>query len=196
MERIEKEYKKEREGFENVFKFVTILMIFMLIVFIPWSPYSGMLRWTISIFSLGIIASIVALLMYRRSQPLESWKRKNELNMQVGSKLGETSELVQRAFKGYDASQALLEERLKDHIIESLKQDRGLSPDEIDELMNDMEKLKKEIGDEDIYEFLKTSKDFRDAGGAARLFSDRARESPQDYKKRIERVMDKMEELG
>lgn len=188
------EEKVNKQAVRNVFTFTTAILIFMLFVFIPWSISSGILRWTVSIIALGIIALVVTRALYEDTSSLAHWKRESELDEMIDSRLGDTSEMVDRAGKGYDASQAMLEERITETFLEKAKEGRGLSDGDVEELLSNPDRLKEVINDDIIADFLLSSKSFREAG-KSNLFNNTFQDKEQrSYDKRIEKIMKRMEE--
>jgi len=190
----ELEEKVNKQAVRNIFTFLTAIMVFLLLVFIPWSANSGILRWTVSIISLGIVALIVTRALYEDTSSLGHWKRRTELDEIIHSRLGDASDMVERANKGYDASQALLEERIREAFLERLKEGRGFSDPEVEELLSNPDRLKREIDDEVIADFLLSSKSFREAGRSNLLSNTFQGQENRSYDKRIKRIMNRMEE--
>lgn len=194
MKRVEQDYEEEKAVYNPLFGFIIILLVTMLLLFIGWVKYSGTLRWTVSIFALAILATLLARRFYNDSIPLESWRSEDELDVVVGSKLKDTSETVQRALNDYDTSQALLEERITNAFKDKLKRERDIAPDKIDELMNDPEALDQVVQDKVIKEFLLISKDYRDTGTPGLFSEGSSREKIENYDEWIKKVLKHMEE--
>lgn len=194
MERVEHDYEREKAPFMPLFGFILAVLITLLLLFIGWVKYSGTLRWTVSIFALAIIATLLTKRLYSDSIPLKSWKRESELDVVVGSKLKDTSDTVQRALGGYDTSQALLEERITRAFMDKLKRERDISPDSIDELLKDPERLERVIQDRVITKFLITSRDYRDTGTPGLFSESSSREKIDNYDEWIKKVLKHMEE--
>ncbi len=190
----ELEEKVNKQAVRNIFTFLTAIMVFLLLVFIPWSASSGILRWTVSIIALGIVALVVTKALYEDTSSLAHWKRRTELDEIIHSRLGDASGMVERANKGYDASQALLEERIREAFLERLKGGRGLSGSEVEELLSNPDRLKREIDDEVIADFLLSSKSFREAGKSNLLSNTFQGQENRSYHKRIKKIMNRMEE--
>lgn len=184
------------EDFDSIFSFIAFIQIVLLLLLLPWIRYSGALRWMVILLGLGIVVSLLLRVFHKRSIPLINWRNKNELNMPVGSKLKETSDLVRRSSEGLETSQALLEERIRDDFIEKMKQERGISDGGAKYLLEDQDRLRKFVNDDVITDFLLHCKDFRETGGTIKLFSNvqKNNKSDESYGRRIEKVVDRMEE--
>ncbi len=183
------------DRFKNIFSFVIVFLSAIILLTIWWVPYSGMIRWFIIILSLSIVASFIAKTIYDKSCPLMGWRNTNELDLLVGSKLKETSDLVRRSSEGLEMSQALLEERIRDDFVEEMKYERGLSDSEVKELLEDPNRLRNFVGDDVISDFLIHCKDYRETGGDKKLFSNMKinKKSDDDYREWIEIVIGRME---
>ncbi len=194
MKYIEHDYSHEKGAFLMVFTFVMLILFVMLIFFLAWVRYSGMLRWAISIFALGIVATFFARALYADSIPIKSWERHTDLDITIGSNLEPLLKTVDRAAHGSETSQALLEERLKNLFIERLKDSKELSSDELKNLLNDPSRLKRVVEDDVLTEFLIKGKDIRKIGGHHALYGSKTESNPIKYKKKINRIIKHIEE--
>ncbi len=184
-----------KDYLDSIFTFIAFILAFFLLILIPWIKNSGALRWMCILLALGIVVSLLLRIFHKRSIPLINWRNRNELDVVVGSKLKETSDLVRRSSEGLEMSQALLEERIRDDFVEEMKYGRGLSDSEVKELLEDPNRLRNFVGDDIILDFLIHCKDYRETGGDKKLFSNVEVDikSNEDYRKRIEKVIDRME---
>ncbi len=194
MKYIEHDHSHEKAPVMMVFTFMMLVLFVMLLFFLAWIRYSGMLRWAISIFALGILATFLARAMYADSIPVKSWERHTQLDITIGSNLEPLLKTLERAANGSETSQALLEERLKNLFIERLKASEEISSEDVNELINDPRQLKRVVGDDVLTEFLIKGKDIRKVGGHHALYGSNTESDPKKYKQKITRVIKHIEE--
>ena len=193
MREIEYNLSHEKGAYLMVFNFVMLLM-FMMILFLIGFIRSGILRWVVSIFAMGILATFFAKTIYLYSIPMKSWKRETDLNLLVGSNLEPLSKTFDRAAHGSETSQALLEERLKKLFIQRLKDSRELTSDDVNELLEDPKRLKRVVGDKVLVDFLIKGKDIRKVGGHHAIYGAPIEADPKKYKMKINRIIKHIEE--
>ncbi len=194
MKYIEHDYSHEKAPFMMVFTFIMLILFVLLLFFFAWIRYSGILRWAISIFALGILATFFARAIYAQSIPIKSWERHTQLNLTIGSNLEPLMKTLDRAANGSETSQALLEERLKKLFLERLKTSKEISSDEVKDLQNDPTQLRRVVGDDVLTEFLIKGKDIRKVGGHHALYGSNAESNPKKYKHKINRIIKHIEE--
>jgi len=143
--------------------FLTPLILFFLggfIILLYLSEGLGELLVTILTIWISLFVILTAI---KKTKPLSSWKRtKNEREKQNNLPLKRTSETTDRALKGFELSQVLIEKRLRKDFIEKIKEEEGLSEKEMRQLMENPSRLKSVINDEELYEFIMNGKTIKD----------------------------------
>ncbi len=120
---------------------------------------SGMFRLTLALLIIFVIGFNLVYWVVEETDDTEIWEREDELNEEINLKLKETSELVQRAFRGMELSQGVLEKKIENLFLEKLKENRNLSEEEVRELVRDQEKFRQVVDDELISDFILSKKD-------------------------------------
>ncbi|MFO7991529.1 MAG: hypothetical protein R6U61_04440 [Thermoplasmata archaeon] len=188
-------YERLTHYYDSIFTYIVIFLFALFALFIIWVPYSGAVRWLIIILALGIIASLILRKISKESKPIIGWKKTSKLKQTQSSDFTKTSNLVQRAFKGLEISQTLLEQRLKNNFIEMMKHERGYSPDYIEELLEDHGKLREVVGDDIITEFLINCNNYRElCRGSKSPSSKVSYKEDKDYRKKIKDLINRMED--
>jgi len=108
------------------------------------------------------ISLFVIFTAIKKTKPLSPWKRAKIEREKQNLPLKRTSDTTERALKGFELSQMLIEKRLKRDFIEKIKENESLSEKEMRKLMENPSKLKKVINDEDLYKFIMNSKTIKD----------------------------------
>ncbi len=180
---------------DSIFTFIALILAFFLLVSLPWVGNSGGVRWLVIILALGIVATLLMKIFHNKTSPLVTWRNQNELDIIVGSRLNRTSNLVNRSSKGLETSRAMLEGRLMDDFVEKMKQERGYSPDHIDELLEDNDRLIEEVDDDVITEFLINCNHYRELCRENKsLSSRRSFKKDEDYRRKIIDLINRMED--
>lgn len=108
------------------------------------------------------ISLFVIFAAIRKTKPLSPWGRtKNKEEIQ-NLPLKRTSNTTERARKGFELSQMLIEKRLRRNLTEKIKEEKSLSEKEMKQLMENPSELKKVINDEELFNFITNSKTMKD----------------------------------
>ncbi len=174
-----------------------ILIIFVLLVFMFLIGNPG--QWIVGLIILGLVGLNIFFKLYGKSEKLDKWERKNKLDDIVHLKISRTSDVAKSAFKGKELSQAILEEKLIDEFIKKMMDKRNLNESEIKFLFDNPSKLKKVVGDEEISSFVLKGKSLKKVlqnldEDVSKKVLFRAIKEDKDYKRKIERLIKKMEE--
>jgi len=108
------------------------------------------------------ISLFVIFTAIKKTRTLSPWKRTKNVSKKQNLPLKRTSDTTERALKGFELSQMLIEKRLKKDFIEKIKEAEGLSEKEMRQLIERPSKLKKVINDEELYKFVMNSKTIKD----------------------------------
>ena len=185
-----KEKEVEPERYDTTIARTSLLIALVLLVILVmlaamWSNYSGILRYSIFAFGLLLVLSLFAYILFkdvaRSTLPIP--ERKEALR----GKGEELSRLIKRAFQGYPTSQHMLEEELREIMIERISVRRGMSDHAVRELTSTYEGALAITGDAELAELLSKRKKL---GGKKKLVVLPSR----SYNERIERIIRKMEE--
>ncbi len=197
--------KDKISGFD-ILSFIVLLVLvsFMMSV-------SGYLRLTLGVAVIGAFSLFVVITLFQRSRPVETWTRESKIDEIISrSMLKEESELVRRAYRGRKLSQALLEEELKENFLGKMKREKNLNDDEVEALLDKPKRLRDMIDDEMIFKFIINHKTYKgvvrnkkeesdkgkDEGRSllSKLFGEDFSQIDDRYKKRMESLIDRMEE--
>ncbi|MGM0405725.1 MAG: hypothetical protein ACQEQM_06245 [Thermoplasmatota archaeon] len=171
---------------------IIVLLVFMFLVGNPG-------QWIVGLIVLGIVGLNIFFNLYGKSEKLDKWERKNKLDNIIHLKISRTSDVAKSAFKGKKVSQAILEEKLIDEFIKKMMDKKNLNEAEIKILFDNPSKLKKVIGDEEISSFVLKGKSLKKLlqnldEDASKKVLFRAIKEDKEYKRKIERLIKKMEE--
>ena len=161
---------------------VAILSVFLAM----WANYSGILRYSITVFAVSTVILIPAYFLFQNSAVSLTGPRK-EPDYQLKGEGDELATLVKRSFSGYRASQAMLEEALREIMLERISVRRRMSREEIEERISDFGEAVNLVGDEELARLLVEKKRL----GGKRIFIIRPSKA---YREKIERIINKMEE--
>ncbi|MBS3816185.1 MAG: hypothetical protein KGY76_01320 [Candidatus Thermoplasmatota archaeon] len=108
----------------------------------------------------------IAFLLFRVTKEdvktIPRWKREKDHRKFVNLPLEKNSDMIERALKGRELSQAIAEERLRKSIIEKIKDEKGLSREAVKDILQDRSKLEGYVEDETIIDFLLNSKRYKE----------------------------------
>ena len=103
--------------------------------------------------SLFVIFSVA-----NKTSSLKPWRRIESKRRLQNLPLKKTSDTTERALKGFQMSQMLIEKRLRKDFMEKIKDKRNLSDGEMKELMDNPSELRGVIDDEYLFDFMVNSK--------------------------------------
>jgi len=98
----------------------------------------------------------------KRIKPVPPWKRIKNIEEKQNLPLKRTSDTTERALKGFELSQMMIEKRLRRDFIEKIKNEKGLTEKEMRKLIENPPKLRKIINDEELFNFVMHSKTIKD----------------------------------
>ncbi len=191
----DKTYRKLMLG---LIAFLSFFFIFM----------GGYIEWVLGLIVLALMCLLIVSEISDRSRDMSFWKRDNELDIELNMNLKEISKVADRAYNGKKVSKAKLEEHIIKEFLEKIKIERSLSNDEIENLLDDPDKMKKIVDDEKITSFILGSKSYTDIvheksiherpdtrwSRIIKKFKNNKEERNEDYKERINEVLERMEE--
>jgi len=120
--------------------------------------FGGMVRLTLSILILLVIGFNLVYWVVEETEYSDIWRRDDEFDEVVNLKLRNSSDLVERAFKGMELSQRYLEKKIRDLFMDKLMDNRNLSREETRELLKEPEKFRQVVDDEIISDFILSKK--------------------------------------
>lgn len=161
---------------------VAIISLFLAM----WANYSGILRYALTVFAVSTAILIPAYFLFENSA-LSFVPVREEPSYSLKGSGEELAVLVKRSFSGYRASQAMLEEILREIMIERISVRRRIPLETVRELSEDREWAMKILDDEELAALLTEKKRL----GGKRVFIIRPSKA---YRERIERIIKKMEE--
>jgi len=181
------------------------LIVFLSFFFIFMGGY---IEWVLGLIVLALMCMLILSEISGRSRDMSFWKRDNELDIELNMNLKEISKVADRAYYGKKVSKAKLEERIIKEFLGKVKLERSLSNDEIKTLLNDPDKIKKIVDDEQITSFILGSKSYTDIvheksiherpetrwSSIKKKFKINKETKDEDYKERINEVLERMEE--
>ncbi|MEF8831905.1 MAG: hypothetical protein V5A66_00115 [Candidatus Thermoplasmatota archaeon] len=157
------------------------------------------------LISLSLIAWVSIGLLYisgKEAKKIEEWKRIKSENKIFNLPLKRTSSIVERAVRGRILSQVLIEKRIREALMEKIKNMNSLSEKELKALFKNPSALRELIGDETLSDFLMNSKRMRTGDVIQKKdekqlnFKDAqnegAREKGETYQRKIEGVIEKI----
>ncbi|MFO7792326.1 MAG: hypothetical protein R6W73_04995 [Candidatus Saliniplasma sp.] len=181
---------------EGIIK-VQIIIIILLAIFMYFIGNPG--QWIVGLIIIGLIGVNVVYYMYGKSKKMRVWERENKLDDIVHLRISRTSDVAKRAFKGNELSQAILEEKMISEFIDKMEDKRNLRDSEIDYLLDHPTELKKVIEDDELTNFVLKGKSLQkmlqtvDEGDSKKTRFGKMTED-KNYKRKIERLVKKMEE--
>ncbi len=152
-----------------------------------WANYSGILRYLIVVLTVSFVMLIPANLLFQesaRSVIREPEKERREIK----GEFNEISRLLDRALAGYNASQILLEDRLRDIMLEKISIKRRMSVEEARERTAFFDGAKELVKDDELAVLLSKRKRL---GSNRRIFFVRP---SKKYAEHVRRIVKKMEE--
>ncbi|MFW6305018.1 MAG: hypothetical protein ACOC1V_04510 [Candidatus Saliniplasma sp.] len=186
-------FKTGLEGFVKV----QLILIIVLLAFMFLIGNPG--QWIVGLIILGLVGANIVYHLYGRSDKLDTWQRKNELDEIVHLKISRTSEIAKSAFKGKELSQAILEEKLIEEFLKKIMDKKNLTESEVKYLLDHPYELKKVVGDDELSSFVLKGKSLKkvlqnmDDDVSKKVLFRKIKED-KAYKKKIDRLIKKMEE--
>jgi len=171
---------------KNMIDTALVLVAILSVFLAMWANYSGILRYSITVFAVSTVILIPAYFLFQNSAVSLTGPRK-EPDYQLKGEGDELATLVKRSFSGYRASQAMLEEALREIMLERISVRRRMSREEIEERISDFGEAVNLVGDEELARLLVEKKRL----GGKRIFIIRPSKA---YREKIERIINKMEE--
>ncbi len=162
--------------------FVAILSVFLAM----WANYSGILRYSLIVFAVSTVILIPAYFLFQNSA-LSILPPREEPSYRLKGEGDELATLVKRSFSGYRASQAMLEEALREIMMKRISVRRRMSRKDIEDRISDFSGALNLVGDEELARLLIEKKRL----GGKRIFIIRPSKA---YREKIERIIKKMEE--
>jgi hypothetical protein len=150
-----------------------------------WANYSGILRY--SIFAFGVLSVLVLFAYILFKDVARSTLAIPEKKEELRGKGEELSRLIKRAFQGYPTSQRMLEDELREAMMERIRVRRNMSDKAVRELTSTFEGALSITGDKELAELLSRR---RKLGGNKKIVIIPSR----SYNEKIERIVRKMEE--
>ncbi len=180
----------EAEKYDVTVARTSILIVFILILIIwvlvsAWAEYSGILRY--ALFAFGIVAALLFLSYMLFKDVAKSTVTRPEKSEVLLGRSEKLAKLIKRAFQGYPTSQSMLEEELREIMIERISVRRKMPVDEVRERSATFQGAMEIVGDKELARLLSYRKKL---GGKKRLMVMPSR----SYNERIERIIAKMEE--
>ncbi|MFO7791739.1 MAG: hypothetical protein R6W73_02000 [Candidatus Saliniplasma sp.] len=171
---------------------ISLLIILMIALGNP-------LKWVVSLIILGWFGLNMINHIYNKTDDMELWKRENELDEIVHLHISRLSDITEKAYEGKELSRGLLEEYLIDEFIKKIKDKRNLTNSEVKYLLDHPTDLKKVIEDDELTNFVLKGKSLKkvlqnepDDDSKEKFFE--RRKIDKAYKRKIERLVKKMEE--
>ena len=186
--KIAEEVEPERYDVTVARASILIALVFMAIMWFlaaAWANYSGILRY--ALFSFGVIAVLLLFSYMLFKDSARSTFRREERRPTVMGKGEELSRIVRRAFQGYPTSQRMLEEELREIMMERISVRRGMDMHRVRELTSTYDGALEITEDRELALLLSER---RRLGGKKRFIVLPSR----SYNERIERIIRKMEE--
>ncbi|MFW6040324.1 MAG: hypothetical protein ACOC85_00630 [Thermoplasmatota archaeon] len=150
---------------------------------------TGSLQLTILLSILSVLSIFIAINLLSNTKKLEFWKDETELDEFMETRIPRMSRLVERAFEGKRLSRNLFENKLKKDFLIKVKDEKNLTKTQINYLLNYPSKLENIIGDKMIVDFITSQESLDDV-----ISKEFEKISKSDYKKKIEKLLKKMEE--
>lgn len=193
--------KGDEKGFKLYYMLQAVLVgVLFLMILLPegrtFHLVSGALNDQVLAYAIiFIIGFNVVLWVAKRTESSEVWSSGNAMVEDENFKLLDDSETIRRASKGMQFSRGKLRKRIKDLVLNKIKMEEDMSDEDIDDLLNDEERLGEIVDDDAIVEFL-LSFDRRENGISeeeslfkSKLFGD----AESDYKENINSIVERIE---
>ncbi|MFW5946086.1 MAG: hypothetical protein ACOCSJ_03720 [Candidatus Natronoplasma sp.] len=179
---IRHEYEKE-EGYRLYYLFMSLIVLGATVGIIL---IGGMFRLTLALFILFVIGFNLVYWMMEKTVYLEIWERKDEFDEEVNLNLRETSDLVERAFKGMELSQGYLEKKIRDLFMDKLMDNKNLSIRETRELLEEPDRFRQVVDDKIISDFILSKKEENEQSSTESL-------EGEDYEQWISTLLKRIE---
>lgn len=181
---------RERKKREWIIVNIVLALVFFSSTFL----FSGRLQWTLAGVFVVIIGINLIKWLYENSSSTEEWTRKEKLDKKKTLQLKETSKLTRRAFEGMELSQELLEKQIIRNFLRKFKEKKGLSQDEMSNLLEKTDEFREMVDDELISDLVLSKKSSPDNGG---IDDQNLRNiSSEKYKKRMNELVRRVDEWG
>ena len=169
---------------------IIMASVFMVIIaglIMMWAEYSGLLRYTLLLTFTTLVLMVPAYLLFQESA--RSYIPEPERHdIVMRGDLEEIRGLMKRAFRGYMASQAMLEDRLREDMIRRISVRKRIPMEAVRESSRDRKKALLMTGDDDLARLLSERKSMSRSRRAIFI------RPSQEYRAWIMRVVKKMEE--
>ncbi len=163
-----------------------VSLVFVSVFIAMWADYSGILREALFTFSICLFLLGTSYYMLKNSAKSVT-DTGHEREYAVIGRGDELAKFIKRAFSGYAASQSILEETLREILIERISVRRRMTVESVRERISTYEGALELVGDEELARLLYEKKKL---GGKRRLIIRASRR----YREKIERMINKMEE--
>ena len=164
-----------------------VLMLIVSTLMAMWASYSGLLRYVIMLMAISMALMVPAYLLFQRSAR-STIKEPEEYVFTPEGEVEELRGLINRAFAGYRASQAMLEDRLREILLERISIRKRMPKEEVRTMARTKKGAMQLTGDEELAALLYRRKEMGREKNV--LFVRPSRE----YQERMERIIQKMEE--
>jgi hypothetical protein len=185
-----REIQPETYDGDNVSTGIVMLSVFMIIVAVfmgMWADYSGILRYVIMLTFVTLVLMIPAYLLFQNSAVSRIPEQERPVFRPKGD-LEEIRSVMKRGLKGYHASQVMLEDRLRQDLIQRISIRKRIPIETVREESKEYSGALRLSGDEDLAVLLSRRKKM---GRDKRTLFVRPEAG---YKEWIVRVIEKMEE--
>ncbi len=177
----------DASGVENAIIMGSVFMLIIATFIAMWADYSGILRYLIMLVSVTIVLLLPAYLLFQNSA--RSYiPEPEEHRVRPRGEVEEVRGIIKRAFGGYQASQVLLEDRLRQALIEKISIKKRMPTEQVRRISRTYEGALSLVGDEDLARLLS---EFKTMGREKKVLFIRP---SHEYQERIERTIKKMEE--
>lgn len=170
-------------------------LVFLLVgagLFIVLLFTAGNLTWFVGFVLLLWVGLSFIYAAGKDTKNISTWGRKSAYDKVENLPLERDSDTMERALKGLELSQTIVEKRLRKAFMEKLMDEKDLSMKEVKELLRRPSQLEKIVDDEELEDFLLNSKRITDVIGEKdddNVLLEREKERDRSFEKKIRDVI-------
>lgn len=156
----EEESEKQKRQYDRLSFWIFITVSFFVLIFIPLA--SGHFK-EILVYFFIIWISIYTLLVFKENTAkISTWNKDHTYKKDNNLPLKKSSNIMERALRGMSVSQLLIEKKLRKILLEKIRRKKNIRKYRIKKQIDERDGLNKIVEDEDLTEFLTSSKDIHE----------------------------------
>jgi len=195
--------EKKKESMFYYFALISLTAVFLILTLGGGADFTGTFGRVAGFFILLLIGYTLIERGENITEKHELWEEKEKLDEEINLRMYNTSKTLQRASEGETTSQKKMAEKIKKAFLIKLREERGLSEEEMQELLKDEDKFRTMVEDDLISDFILT--EVNDEGGEKKkvtsflLSSEETEEAEntekiEKYRKKIDLIIRRIEQ--